>query len=278
MLAIQMAVLLVLCSNAAGQTLQFFLVDRTIIESRMRAVPAKNDAREALVRSFFESAGCTGDQLREQPVKHEKVPNLVCAMAGDTERTIVVGAHSDHVSEGSGAVDNWSGVSLLPSLYVSLKSTQRRHTFVFVAFTAEEEGLVGSSFYVKDLRKEGLAKVSAMVDMDSLGMSSTKVGTSHTDQRLLIALSAVANSIHLPISAVNFDKVGLSDSGNFFAQHIPIIDFHSLTQDTFYILHSKQDQLSAIDMGAYYDSYHLIAAFLAYLDEVLDQPGQMPVK
>jgi Zn-dependent M28 family amino/carboxypeptidase len=181
-----------------------------------------------------------------------------------------VGAHSDHVEEGAGAIDNWSGAALLSSLYQSLAQAQRRHTFVFIAFTAEEEGLIGSRFYVGHLTKQELSKVSAMLNMDSLGAGPTKVATSNTDQVLLSALATVANSIRVPLSAINFDKVGISDSGNFSERRVPIIDLHSLTQKTFPLLHTNQDRLSAVDFGAYYDSYRLIAAYLAYLDQILD--------
>ena len=75
----------------------------------MRAVPMKNDVRENLIHHYFAQSGCNGDQLREQAVKHEKIPNLICTMP-ESERNILVGAHSDCVSAGSGAVDN--GVAL----------------------------------------------------------------------------------------------------------------------------------------------------------------------
>ena len=42
-----------------------------------------------------------------------------------------------------GAVDDWSGAVMLPSVYQSLKSKARRDTFVFVAFAGEEGGLLG---------------------------------------------------------------------------------------------------------------------------------------
>jgi hypothetical protein len=57
-----------------------------------------NDARrEATLKGFFESAGCTSQQLSEQPVKHLKQPNRICVLPGDTNSVILVGAHYDHV-------------------------------------------------------------------------------------------------------------------------------------------------------------------------------------
>jgi len=41
-----------------------------------------------------------------------------------------------------------------------------------------------------------------------------------------------------------------------------------LTNTTFPILHTARDQIEAIHIGEYYDSYRLIAAYLAYLDQM----------
>ena len=65
-------------------------------------------------------------------------------MDGKLDSLIIVGGHFDLAESGRGVVDNWSGSSLLPSLYQSLKSVPRRHNFVFVGFTDEEKGMVGN--------------------------------------------------------------------------------------------------------------------------------------
>jgi hypothetical protein len=75
----------------------------------------------------------------------------------------------------------------------------------------------------------------------------------------------------LPLNVVNVHAVGRSDSDSFEDRHVPSLNIHSLTQETFPILHTKRDSMSAINLGDYYDSYLLIRAYLAYLDEVLDR-------
>ena len=54
-----------------------------------------------------------------------------------------------------------------------------------------------------------------------------------------------------------------------------MIVIHSLTQATIPILHSPKDKYEAIHQQDYYDSYRLLSAFLALLDEKLgpDKPG-----
>ncbi len=45
---------------------------------------------------------------------------------------------------------------------------------------------------------------------------------------------------------------------------------HSVTQDRFGILHSSLDDLAAVRLNDYYDTYRLLAAYLAYLDTALN--------
>ncbi len=153
---------LAVAGAARGQAIRFDAVPQGTIRANLEAAPEKNAGREAEVRALFERAGCAGEALTEQAVKHAKWPNVICTMAGTGDGEIVIGAHYDFVERGKGVVDNWTGASLLPSLYESLKALPRKHTLVFVAFTDEELGLVGSRFYVKALGKEGLNRIAAM--------------------------------------------------------------------------------------------------------------------
>jgi Iap family predicted aminopeptidase len=261
--------LLAVALLAAGQTtsIRFATVRKAEIERRLRAFEDTNFKRELQLQSLFEEAGCSGDNLTEQRVKHAQAPNVICTMPGGTGSVIVVGAHFDFVDRGKGVVDNWSGSSLLPSLFQSLKETARHHTFIFIGFTNEEEGLVGSRFYVHELGRERLQNISAMVNLDSLGLTSTKMDLDRADKKLSDALRAVAGSFKLPLSVVNVQGLGRSDSDSFRDSKIPAITIHSVTSDTWPILHSPRDQIDAIRLDDYYDTYLLVRAYLAYLDE-----------
>ena len=191
-------------------------------------------------------------------------------LPGETHEVIVVGAHTDKVpSAGDGVVDNWSGASLLPSLLFSLSGQKRHHTFVFVGFTGEERGLIGSEYYVDHLSPDERDHIEAMVNMDSLGLTPTKVWASHADKALLDALASVAAASKLPVSTVNVDKLGTTDSESFASYHIPRITLHSVTPEKMQVLHSADDTMLAINLDDYYDSYRLIAGYLGYLDGVL---------
>lgn len=159
----------------------------------------------------------------------------------------------------------------MPSLFESLKSDPRRHTFVFIGFTDEEKGLYGSEYYADKLKKEQRGKISAMVNLDSLAMGPTKVWVSHSDKSLLSPLAGVAGALKLPIAGVNADEVGDEDGHSFMKRKIPTLMLHSVTQDTLGMLHTAKDEWKAVKMDDYYDSYRLIAAYLAYVDTVLDK-------
>ena len=241
----------------------FFKLDENVIDERLHQAAAKNPEREAALKNLFSQAGCK--DLSEEHVPR-RLPNVVCVLPGETRRTIIVGAHFDKVEAGQGVVDNWSGASLLPSLYQSLASAPRRHTFIFVGFTSEEVGLIGSKYYAQHMTSEERAQTDAMVNMDSLGLTPTKIWVSHSDPVLVSDLVAVARQFNLPVEGVNVEEVGSTDSESFAQKKIPHITIHSVTQDTLPILHSARDDFKAINAKDYYDSYRLIAAYLAYLD------------
>ena len=255
---------------AQEHPVRFVQIQRELIESRLRRVAKENADRENSLKQIFMEAGCDADRLSEQPVKHQKLPNLICTLPGSTDSVIVIGAHFDHVEKGDGVVDNWSGASLLPSLFQSIHGEQRKHTFVFIGFTAEEQGLLGSDFYVKQLTAEQIAKIQVMIDLDSLGLGPTKIWLNHSDEKLGNVLNAIAASTKLPLAVVNAEQVGDDDSTSFRKRHVPTIMLHSLTQPTLSVLHSDRDNLTAISVDDYYDSYHLLAVYLAYLDGKLN--------
>ena len=166
---------------------------RETIEDRLREYSGTNRERGARLAQMFVDAGC-GEHVSEQPVKHSKVPNVICVLPGISDRVIIVGAHFDRVSTGDGVADNWSGASLLPSLYESVKTEPRHHTYIFIGFTDEEKGLVGSRFYARNMTREQVAATDAMINLDTLGLAPTEVWTHRSDKRLTQALNGVAKT------------------------------------------------------------------------------------
>ena len=258
-----------LYSSAVAETLIYDLVSRKTIEARLMEYAGDDQTREATLAHLFAEAGCDGDHVSEQAVKGSKLRNVICLLPGTSGRFVIVGAHFDHAPEGNGVVDNWSGASLLPSLYEAVKAHPHKHTYVFIGFASEEEGEIGSRFYVRQITREQAAATDAMVNMDTLGLSPSKVWATHSDTRLTGMLAYVAKRLNLPITAVNVERVGSTDSEQFAARKIPSITIHSLTQDAWdaHILHTSKDRISAIKLDNYYDTYCLLAAYVTYLDQ-----------
>ena len=268
LLALFLFSLIQVCSNLSAEDIRYKPVDRALVETRLKSYGGKDKQREVTLKTMFIDAGCDEQHVSEQPVKGARQPNVICVLPGSSDHCIIVGAHFDHVSEGDGVVDNWSGASLLPSLLEAVKVEPRKHTYIFIGFTDEERGEIGSHFYARKMTKEQVALTDAMVNIDTLGLGATEIWSSHTDKRLQGLIIYVAKAMNLPLSGADVDRIGSSDSVQFEALKIPSTTIHSLTQETWNarILHTSKDRLSAIKLDDYYQSYRLISAFLAALD------------
>lgn len=238
-----------------------------VLKERLGLAGSSNAERKEILMRLFAEAGCR--ELVEQPVKGSREGNVICTLDGKTGATILVGAHFDKVN-GPGIVDNWSGASMLPSLYQSLAGRERNHTFVFVGFTDEEVGLRGSEGYLKQLGKEQRSRMRAMVNIDCVGIVGTKVWAHRADKKLLEELALVASSLKLPLEAVNVGQIGDTDSLPFASKKIPVIDIHSITWQNYDRLHEGRDTIESIRMDDYGDTYKLISVFLGYLDRTAD--------
>ncbi|MCP4430658.1 MAG: M20/M25/M40 family metallo-hydrolase, partial [Gammaproteobacteria bacterium] len=98
-------------------------------------------------------------------------------------QSVVIGAHYDSHGLGwpdcladnegkihPGADDNASGISvLLEFARLVGKKWQPERTIVFVAFSAEEAGKLGSLYYVRNAKKYPISKTIAMVNLDTVG-------------------------------------------------------------------------------------------------------------
>jgi hypothetical protein len=261
--------------TGAQAQVSYGLVPRDTLQGRLALFKGNDKVREAALVKLFSTAGCPATNLTEQSVPGRKQPNVICTLPGSTQEIIIVGAHFDHVSAGDGIVDNWSGASLLPSLLQSLSVSSHKHTFIFIGFTGEEEGLLGSTYYVQQLTKEQLSRIEAMINLDTLALGPTKIWVSQSDPRLVNTLAQMAHVMKLPIGGMNVDGLGESDEESFIQDKVCTITIHSLTPKTVHILHSTDDSPSAVKFDDYYDTFHLLAAYLAVLDAQLGADGHI---
>ncbi|GID90739.1 M20/M25/M40 family metallo-hydrolase [Amorphoplanes digitatis] len=102
---------------------------------------------------------------------------------GDANHVIMAGAHSDSVKAGPGINDNGSGVAALLANATAISQAklvpQKRIRFGF--WGAEEQGDIGSSYYVSHLPSGGAAKIDGYLNFDMVGNkieNNTPVGWS----------------------------------------------------------------------------------------------------
>jgi len=202
---------------------------------------------------------------RVEPVE-SKAYNVVGRLPGRdpalTEEVIVIGAHYDHLGMGgpgslapdqeavhNGADDNASGTALLLGLaryFAQHPERQPARSLVFVAFSAEEMGLLGSEHFVDD-PPFPLERVAAMINFDMVGrLSDGKLqvfGTQTAEEftELLDSLDDVEEAVEL--SHVG-DGYGPSDQTSFYARQIPVLHFFTGTHSQY---HRPEDDWQLIN-------------------------------
>lgn len=88
---------------------------------------------------------------------------------GRPDSVVVVGAHLDSVSRGSGINDNSSGAAAILEVAEEMDEVETRNRVRFIWFGAEEEGLIGSTFYVNSLTPEQRNDIAVMLNFDMVG-------------------------------------------------------------------------------------------------------------
>ena len=93
--------------------------------------------------------------------------NVVAELRGESDECVVVSAHYDSVWRGPGVIDNASGVEGMRRIAQRLVGRTHPRSVVFIAFAAEEIGLIGSQHLVWDWKVRGrLKQVVGCVNLD----------------------------------------------------------------------------------------------------------------
>ena len=215
----------------------------------------------------------------ERPSKTGK--NVVGFYNNSSDRTVVIGAHYDHLGMGdegslyrgeerqihNGADDNASGVVCLFELADELKKMESSNNYMFVAFSGEEKGLLGSNYFVKNLpvSKEQL---NYMLNMDMVGrlegekFSINGIGTSPA---LRIIDSLKVNGLYAKTTE---GGIGASDHTSFYLQDIPALHFFSGTHSDY---HKPSDDADKIN----YEGMQKIVNYMLELIDQLDDDGKL---
>jgi aminopeptidase YwaD len=172
--------------------------------------------------------------------------NVVGVLEGNDprlkEEAIVIGAHYDHLglgdlgslSEGrgkeihNGADDNASGTAGLLELarVLAARRSELKRTLAFVAFSAEEAGLLGSKYYVANPAVP-LDKTVAMINMDMIGrMKGNRVILGGSGSSPLWKELLTRQNQHSQLE-LKFDDDGFgpSDHASFYSKDVPVLFF-----------------------------------------------------
>jgi Zn-dependent M28 family amino/carboxypeptidase len=212
--------------------------------------------------------------------------NVVGMLAGrDTARTLVVGAHYDHLGLGGtsslapdtraphvGADDNASGVAAILDAAARLGARARHgerpaHTLVFVAFSAEEMGLVGSSHFTDDPPRPW-PSVEAMVNLDMVGrlrankLQAMGVGTASEFPALVHAVNAAVPAARFDLKTSE-DGYGPSDHQSFYKKNVPVLALFTGAHTDYHKPSDTWDKIDATGLAR-------IASYTTALVESLD--------
>lgn len=125
----------------------------------------------------------TQDVLDKKSVNLKNVVGIIPGTNPDLAEAVIISAHYDHLGLGwpdakkgnegkihNGADDNASGVAVMLELAKTLgKSHKPARPIIFVAFTAEESGLVGSRYFASNYKKYPSNKILAIINLDTVG-------------------------------------------------------------------------------------------------------------
>ena len=197
-----------------------------------------------------------------------KTRNVVALLKGSDpslqQQLLVIGAHFDHLGMGGpgstsrvpdtiavhpGADDNASGISAMLELAGKLSANRDslKRSILFVAFSAEEMGLLGSKYFVDSSRFFDTRNVTAMFNLDMVGRLNNKnnleIGGTGTSAQTEEIISSIPKDSTFTLS---FSPAGYgpSDHASFYGKDIPVFFFTTGAHTDY---HTPGDIASKID-------------------------------
>jgi hypothetical protein len=243
---------------------------RLLIDQALAGKDFKVETMEALINQNHKvvsmdlqmKASLQTDIITESATTENVIGWVQAKDTGAVQEWIVVGAHFDHLGMGGvgsnsrvqdtvgvhpGADDNASGVASIIEVagYISSMKDQLKRSVLFVAFTGEEMGLLGSKYFVAN-SPVSLKRISAMFNMDM-------VGRPNEEKRLAINGTGTAVEMDSILGLVNPGKLswakspegfGPSDHASFYTVGIPVLYFSTGAHLDY---HTPQDTPDKLD-------------------------------
>ncbi|MCX8010834.1 MAG: M20/M25/M40 family metallo-hydrolase [Ignavibacteria bacterium] len=177
---------------------------------------------------------------------------------------LVIGAHYDHLGMGganslstskqpeihNGADDNASGTSSIIEIAERFSKERKnlKRNIIFIAFSGEEMGLLGSANFVKN-PKVPLENVVAMFNLDMVGRLDEKnsltvygTGTSPVWKTLLKTVDSLS-SYNFKLNFID-DGYGPSDHSSFYSKNIPVLFFFTGTHKDYHRPSDDYDKIN----------------------------------
>ncbi len=191
-----------------------------------------------------------------------------------SDSVMIVSAHYDHLGQQGpastfyGANDNASGVAMLLELVSDLKARHPpRHDVLFIAFGAEEAGLIGSQWCAAHppvpLRS---VRFLLNLDLEGFGDKGATVVNATLHARRFHLLDSLRRAAPIsPLPALNQrGRAANSDHYPFSERGVPAFFVYSLGGPGFY--HDVRDRPATLRLADAYPLFHLLRAFLGALD------------
>jgi hypothetical protein len=267
-------------------------------ELKGRGTGTKDEQKAAqYIATFFNDLGLQpkGTNGFEQPFKANldtvhvlDARNVVGYLDNGAERTIVIGAHYDHLGEGyqrgsldqdakgkihNGADDNASGVAGVLELarYYAKNGIKESHNFLFICFSAEELGLLGSKFYANNPTID-LTKINCMLNFDMIGrFDPTKpitVGGWGTSPTWGQVIPPVMQREKMAFK-IDSSGAGASDHTSFYTKKIPVLFFFTGVHSDY---HRPSDDIALINFAGESQILNAVTGILNELDKL---PGRL---
>ncbi len=222
--------------------------------------------------------------------------NVVGALttAGPQAPWIVIGGHYDHLGMGrdgslepgeiavhNGADDNASGTAgVLELAQAFVADPPSSRNLLFIAFGAEELGLLGSAFFISNVPEE-IDTIEAMLNMDMIGRLTNEkltvygTGTSPAWEPLLDDLNG-RDEFNFELTSIP-DGFGASDHSSFYTKDIPVLAFFTGTHGDY---HRPSDDTDLLDFAGQERIVRMIRDVVTALDSLSEmvafQPSAQP--
>lgn len=198
--------------------------------------------------------------------------NVCGYLPGATDTMIVLTAHYEHLGMHGdtifyGAHDNASGTAAVLDLARLLSGAENRYTYVFLFFSGEESGLIGSRWFVEHPLFD-LSKVKLLVNIDLFcggdeGMMVVNANAPET--KPYVDLLERLNGEHRYTAKVARRDNAANSDHYFFTAHCPAVFIYTLG-GPFGGYHSPLDTCDGCGLGKYHRHLSLLRALLEQIE------------